>query len=339
MFGLLALWWALDRGRRPGRVQHTVAALLFVAALLSYEPMVVLPFVLVITVLLASDRADRWRDAARAAAPLVLVLAVYFVLRWSLVSSPSGDFWLHLSQAEEDLAVPPLLQRLGSNTSEFVQRLLGRGAGLGILQSRTFWATIALLAGLLGVARLGRPCARLAVLGVTIIAFGFVPFATYIGFADRFAYFASVGIVFLLAVATRTVWIASRLGRIVAPVLIAVVIALWTRQLLLAGADWVEAGRIASELREQLVREFPDPPPGATLHLFGLPYTHGVAYVYITYFDLAMTTRYQRTDLRFRTYDHKDATEIRRVVRSHEPNEYFFVWDRSTRKLSRVVTP
>jgi hypothetical protein len=322
LFVLLALHWERsDRGRR--RAAHdAVACVLFFLAVWSYEAALVLPAIVFVVEALApraaparaaQDFTGTFQTAARRAAPYAAALAAYLAVRWLAVSSPAGDFALHApGAAGEDFA-----RRAWTNVSAFATRLLGRGVGLTIAQSRTFWVTSAVTAACAAAAWRSDRARRVMATGAAIVACAFAPFVTYVGYTDRFAYLAAAGFAMLVGAGAGELVGQHRLGtggaprqvrrgrfdtrgaaRALCAGALAFMLLLLARQLRLAGAQWFEAGALAQSIVDQLAALEPSPAPGAVLRVSDLPFSHGAAYVYITYFDEAVRRRYGRVDLR-----------------------------------------
>jgi hypothetical protein len=143
------------------------------------------------------------------------------------------------------------------------------------------------------------PASRRAVaLAVVLSIWAFAPYVTYTGFADRFAYLASIGLCLILAAGAHVIvdrwrWSELAFGALAATVLCG----LWGRQLLMSERDWQGAGAIAAAITSQAAAITPPPPTGANLHVIGVPLNLRGAYVFITYFDLAVSQALARTDL------------------------------------------
>lgn len=284
-------------GRNPNHpVRRWSSAGIALIALLAYEGALVLPMMLWATAAVVAP-GRRFLSATRATVPAALLWLAYLLLRWTVWSSPADDLWASSAAVHEEGFAAPVLQRLVSNTSGWITRLGAAGIGVPAAASLTFWVTVGLTVASAGPA-LGRSATR-RVLALAWVCGGlaFVPFATYTGYADRFAYFSSVAVCLTLALGAHVAARSTRLVRVVAAMVFAVMCLLWSRQLLLAQRDWVEAGRIAAAVQHEAVQTMPYPPQTAQLHFVGVPLAIRGAYVYITYFDLAIRQAYGRDDV------------------------------------------
>jgi hypothetical protein len=294
----LASLWAMCRWAGHDRSVWAASGLATLA-LLSYEGPLLLPFVLLAVALYTRPHEATRRALITALLPVAITWALYLIVRWTVFSNPERDAWALSSAVTNEGFAAPVLRRATDNVHAFVARLLAAGVGLPPLQSRTFVVTSSLAVGSVIVA-LRRGDAARVLLAVLVAAAGFVPFVTYTGYADRFAYFPSAGLCLVLALGAERAWASGWPS--IRPVLaaaLAIMLALWTRQLLLTQADWVQAGRVAAAIPAQARRLVPTPPPGAHVRVLGVPLGLGAAYVYITYFDLAMRQSYGRDDVTF----------------------------------------
>lgn len=282
---------------RPARRQQyaLLAAGLAGLAMLSYEGVVLLPVMLgVLAVLFGARTAPAlWRVLS----PVLLVWVIYFAWRWSAVSTPADDAWAHSSAVTLEGLAAPVLERAVANARALAVRVLGAGVGVPPTQSLTFWTTtIAVAASVVLIVRERRLVpSLLASWSVAALAFG--AFLTLIGYADRFAYFPSIAVCLTLGFGAHVAMAGDRWLRAAAAGTVVVLCLLWSRQLVLAERDWIEAGHVAAAIPAQAVRILPAPAHGAHVHVVGAPLNIRAAYVYITYFHLAMAQAYGRDDL------------------------------------------
>lgn len=293
LFSLAAIAWILQRAnRRPSPTDHLVLVSLVIGALLSYEAALILPLLLMPVMVTSRGGGGRsllWLT------PWLALLA-YLAVRYGVLTTPTDDFWLHLSRPEAELGSASMLERLRVNGTAAASRLLAAGIGRTPGQSTTFMVTV--VTGLVLAWAIARRQAswRAAAIAVAIIVVAFVPFTTYIGFTDRFAYLSAAGVAMFIGTGAGAVSIRPQL-RGVAGALLTVTLMLWGRQYVLAGRDWVVAGQIAQDLLTDLHIAVPSPAPGAHLHFLDVPYRHGAALVYITHLDRAVNLSYGRNDL------------------------------------------
>lgn len=276
-------------GRRWARC--AVAAAAFGAALLTYELAVTAPAVLA---LLAMASRRRQPDGASNAGEVVLVslalTGVYLAIRWTLVD-PGRD--IALLTNEGVLEAP---RRVVVNHA-----VLGlRFSGWNPFDRAPDVAGGARLAALLIILGLGGRSLRpreigplSCVLGAALVSYA--PTAAYVAYTDRFAYLAAA--LLSLAVALLLDRVLSRralVGWVATTALVA------SSGVALAGhgRDWHEAGEMSAAALDTVVGECPRPKAGAMLAFEGLPRRHRSAYVFITYFELALQARYDRSDLR-----------------------------------------
>lgn len=315
-------------GGRPSTVALALSLVFGWAALSSYESAVTLPgAVAIVAWVMARDRpmASRLRQAAVAAWPHVALVAAYFAFRRA---------WLGSSEATA-VTLDPVLA--WANLHALGTRVLACGTcGLGgtASQSLSFWLTAGtLVVG--GVAALQARAWRVPWLGGLLLAAAwYVPFVTFPGYTDRFAYASVAGVCLSLAVGIVA------LGRVrppatvaIAVVLVLPVAALWGRQLRLAADDWQEAGEIAREIPWQSRALVPDPPPGATLRFFRVPMNHGRASLFVTSFHVAVAQAYGRDDLDVRFEHAQDEEAIARAAANRGPREAVLWWDAAARQV------
>ena len=291
MCAIGALWvmtyWA------HGAVYVLLATVLAAASVLSYEGAFLLPVMLTALVWTDRQRTGKSPLPIRRLVTLLLPVAVvwllYVVVRWSLISAPSADTWALSNQVSRDGFAPPMWARTINNLGDFVTRLLAAGWNLPVWQSRTSIVTVTLAIASVAVAHRAQWARRPLALAVVFGVVAYAPFASYTGYADRFAYLASISGACCSPWGLRSCTMRGAPG---VPFLVSgafvVMLALWTRQLLLAQADWVEARRDCGRHSTPGTAARSALPDGAHLHVVGVPLNVRGAYVFITYFDLAM---------------------------------------------------
>jgi hypothetical protein len=213
---------------------------------------------------------------------------------------------------------------------------------LALPMGRYAWiATLATSVALTGVGiRMAarRPCLQPA--GSFAVAFGlltFMPFIALSGYAERFAYLSSAMVPMLIGIGVagtlRTTRSRSARGALaIAGVVLA---AGWSLQLVRAAKDWKTAGEIARSVLTQTVAQLPHPPTGARLRFVNVPDRHGVAYVFVTYFEYAVEQTYGRKDL---AITRGAAARIDDAAPGAARGEFVFVWDAAAFRL-RLLDP
>jgi hypothetical protein len=220
----------------------------------------------------------------------LVVGAAYLAVRWALVGGGRDIAFL---TSEGGLETP---RRVVVNYAVLVLRFLGwnpfaQGADL---------AGSARLAALLVIVGLGRRFLGRAevaplscVLGAALVAY--VPIAAYVAYTDRFGYLAAV---FLSSAVALLVDVAFSRRALISCAAALALVASSVVALAGHGRDWREAGAISEAALDTVLDECARPKPGSMLLFEGLPQRHRSAYVFITYFELALRTRYGRSDLR-----------------------------------------
>lgn len=327
--------------RPPGQVSPTASALAIFsawAALSSYEAAVTVPGAVAMVVWLQAGSLpapSRLRHVARTTLPYAVLVVAYLVFRRVGLSS---------SEATAITLDPAVAW---SNARALAVRLLACGScGLGgtAAQSTTFWATAGTLAlsgaGAALSARTEKGARAPWLAGAALAAIWFVPFATFPGYTDRFAYASVAGL--SLALATGLVALARRRPPATLAIALAVALpmaGLWTRQLRLTAADWIAAGAIAEAIPSQARTLLPTPPTGATLRFFRVPLNHGRAYVFITSFHVAIARAYGRDDLDVRFEHAQEDEAIARAVRERGACEAVLWWDGAAGRVQLAAGP
>jgi hypothetical protein len=142
----------------------------------------------------------------------------------------------------------------------------------------------------------GNNFVRFSLVWIVVSLVPYVFFATF-GNADRYFYLAAIGFGFALSwVIWRVYDNLSPRGVNVARIFATAVIGLYVSSSLLVlqerAYEWHVAGETASEILDQAVALYPEPPAGSTMVYVGLPRQFGQAYVYNSAFVTALSLRY-----------------------------------------------
>lgn len=284
LFGLAAC--ALAARRRLDGLSPFGVYVFALLALSSYEGVILLPAIAVVCRAVARGRVD----LSRAALAVVAAYVTYLAVRWSLVSTPANDVWMHSNAISRELGFPTVWPRFARNLSHFWQALLG------ITGPATFAAeAAAAVCALMGAAVVGahrHSAVRAAVaVGLALLGGGFAPFATGLGIADRFLYLSGVGLCLAAAAGFHVTWRLGRMGRALGVTAVVATLIVWAANYRSAAAEWREAGEIAERVLSTLQRAVVASPVTSKVAVFSLPLAHKRAHVFITYFDLALSRR------------------------------------------------
>jgi hypothetical protein len=290
-----------ERSSRRDKVAGTGAVVLAGLAILSYEGAFLLPAMLLAVAwpVRSVEAGGHWRTIASILVPVAAIWLLYIGMRWFVISGLEQDSWALSSAVSREGFAAPVLQRAWDNSTLGLSRVLGTGWSLSPWRSRTFLVTTAatVACGALAM-RHSVASRRVVVLALVIAVCAFAPYVTYTGFADRFAYLASIGLCLVLAAGSHALCERGRWGELACGALAAaVLVGLWGRQLLMSERDWQKAGTIAAAITRQVAAITPPPPVGSHVHVIGVPLNFRGAYVFITYFDLAISQALARTDL------------------------------------------
>ena len=338
LFYLFGLLWLASRRGRAWTFRHGLALICFWLSLSSYETAVSFPLAVLLLAVMYPEDPSRpwWRALPIEVGPYLLMLVAYLLFRTLVLHS------------NESSAVAASASLLLANLTRLTERALACGPcalGGSPISSLTFWITLVTV--IAAAAVLWRSSRRVLTFGVGLFVIAFLPFLTFPGFADRFAYLSLAGLTMVMGAGiasllerlnfprakaqgdvsrAATLGYVSFLPPLAGGTLLVLVVLLWGRQLRLAAQDWGEASAIASTIVKQTVKLLPNPPIGATLHFFRVPLAHKTAYVFITSFDVALRTAYQRKDINM-IFDHEssDAAIAEAMARRGKP--IIFWWD------------
>jgi hypothetical protein len=259
------------------------------AAVLTYELAVAAPLLLI---LLAVARPRRQAERAADSGTIVLAsLAVgvgFLAARWALVG-PGRDIAFLTSPNG-----PETPRRVVVNYAVLVLRFLGWNPfqpGMDMAASARAAALLVVIG--CGGRFLARPAIGVLsrVAGAALVSY--VPVAAYVAYTDRFAYpaaaFLSLAVALLLSALLSRRAVAG--WAVTAALLVASGVDLVDR-----AREWDEAGQISAAALDTVLHDCRRPKPGSVLLFEGLPSRHRSAYLFITYFELALRNRYGRND-------------------------------------------
>ena len=214
LFVLLDVFCALKYAERRSWKYFLLMTLASCAALLSHEVGVVGPLAAILTIVVCSPPALRWRSTMNVIVAVSIPLASYTVLRTAVFHQPTGSFQ----------PLPEILLRGPVSVAKYVwwtiyapAMSMERSTELIDLSFRswTYFAAWLTIAGLIAVGIWLRSYAPLFAAGLVGAAIALLPFAQvlrlYQSVAERYAYTASIGIVLaivaiLAAVVSKLRW-------------------------------------------------------------------------------------------------------------------------------------
>ncbi len=263
---LLSIWClvAPKKWIIPWRVTASVAC--FVLALLTYEGAIALPFVLLALFVTSAIMRQKctWGDLT----PFFVILAVYL----------SFWFWIfnfHLVRQRQDSLIDGV-----------------RGVALAILHSwhGAYRPIVGLVYLIALVWFLRNRASRKTALGLFAIFFAaYLPFFMSKGFAPRFAYFPSAALCLLLAYVVIDLFETNKKLGVAALFSLLLFYGLGMQSLI---SQWRDAGEIARNISQGIVRSEPTMPAHATIAISGAPLMYKHAYVYMTGLQRAVTRLY-----------------------------------------------
>lgn len=268
LFMLLSIFaYMLARGREFKPVGLGLSLGFFLFGLISYEGSIVLPGIMLALELVLMRGGDphvkiRLWNAFLNIRWHVCVLIFYFL------------WWVVLFRGEAGQYNPSwaIGNALHNYYRLLYQLFYGNSRLLGVLYFGLLFA----------VFLMPRPHRRLAAFSLIWVLFSFFPFAFSSGFADRFAYFSSMGYAVVLALMIYAITAARRreIGLALGVIIFLTFSGYYIRGLRSRLSDWKRAGQIADSIPRQIKKLYPDLPDGARLVLTGIPRLHGHAYVY-----------------------------------------------------------
>jgi len=268
LFVLLSIWTFARSRIDSSKFWYVASMVSFVLALLSYEGASALPFLLAI-LLLPRSRIDF--KVIRLIGPYFLLLIAYTIFWNVLFGGKITRFTVESS----------LFGAVCSCYSMLKHVFFGSTLGIPL----AFY--IFLLFLFLRTAKNRRTCMFLFVLMIA----SYLPFFIVHGFADRFAYLASVPIAILLASMILSVDY-GKFRRLAVPILIVVLVGYYGYSMQKRIVTWKEAGEITREITSGIKRLRPNLPADAVLHVLGVPEMYKNAYVFITGLEPAIQHLY-----------------------------------------------
>lgn len=265
---------------RSVRVKRAFSGAAFLLALLSYEGAVFFPFALAAMELLLAPQPEGWKEriqrTVRMTAPHFLLLVSY------------AGWWLflfggRLGAYDLDLTAWGLLRdfyRLHYSLFYHIQHWLG-----------LVYLLIAVL-----IWRQRKACGGLVSFSWLLIWLGYLPFLALDGYASRFGYFSSMGVVLFLGLCASGISELSRervrFQTILPALLLLTLVGYYGHFGARRLQEWVEAGRIAETIPTQLKALRPSFPANSTLVFDQIPRMHRDAYVFTNSFRVAVRSRY-----------------------------------------------
>lgn len=264
----------------------------FVAAMATYEPMMVFPLVALIFAWCFPSIAPMSRGQAagvtRALALLFAALIGFVAIRFVMLRGHIGDVgstspWAVYNAIRAWIAMFAMPGHLARTVVPLAVIAAFAGSWL-LLRWRPSLAP----------ASAGRLHVWLALAALVL----FLPFSTTIGAADRYFYLFQVtgiaAVVLLLWLIART----SRAGAIAATAIVLALIAAGVIESRRAAREWASAGTIVRTIAQELKRLYPVWPEGEDIVLNGVPLQIGRADVYVLYVRESVMHAYDRGDHR-----------------------------------------
>jgi protein O-mannosyl-transferase len=161
---------------------------------------------------------------------------------------------------------------------------------------------------------------RFSLIWMVVSLIPYVFFATF-GNADRYFYLAAIGFAWALGWLIWKVydWLASRQLNAARAFSFAAIGLYCAASLVIIQErvyEWRVAGEMASDILDQAVALYPDPPTDSTLIYFALPRQFGQAYVYNSAFVSAIRLRYGEKAASLNLYQSQDPQVIERLTTS-----------------------
>ena len=274
LFMLLSIWAFSRFHKKPSRALYISSLLFFLLGLLSYEGAASLPFLLFI--LVWSTRGAS-RKSMFLLGPYLLLLLAY-ILFWNIL------FGGEITRFPVESTVPGALR---SFTILLKRAFYGSSHGI----PAAFY--VLLFINLLLTSKSRKWCIPL----FAMIVAGYLPFFIVQGYADRFAYVASIPVAVLLA------WMIVHAGRgrwakMVPVVLSACLVVYYGYSMQGRIGQWRQAGKIAGNITAGIKRLQPDLPRDALVYVNGVPEMYKDAYVFITGLEPAVRRAYDWAPLR-----------------------------------------
>lgn len=281
----LLLHSALARGADGSRPLTWGGVAAFVAAMATYEPMMVFPLVALVTALCFPSLAARApAGAMRSIVLLFAVLLAFVAIRFVMLRGHIGTVgltspWMFYEPVRWWIATFVMHGNLARTVVPLAVIAAFVGSWL-LLRWRPSLAPPSA----------GRLHVWLALVALAI----FLPFSTTIGMADRFFYLFQVtgiaSVVLLLWLIARM----SRAGAIAATAIILMLIVAGVADSRRAAREWASAGRIVRAVAMELKRLYPVLPEGVDVVFDGVPLQIGRAAVHVLYAREAVLQAYDR---------------------------------------------
>jgi hypothetical protein len=264
----------------------------FVAAMATYEPMMVFPLVALVTVLCFPSMAAARQDGTmrtmrmRPIALLFAVLVAFVAIRFVMLRGHIGTVGL----TSPWMFYEPI--RWWSATFVMHGNIARTVVPLAVIAAfASSWLLLRWRPSL-APSSASRLHVWLALAALAI----FLPFCTTIGMADRFFYlFQVIGI----ASVVLLLWLIARMSRIAsiaATAIVLMLIAAGVADSRRAAREWASAGTVVHAVATELKRLYPTWPEGVDVVLDGVPRHIGRADVYVLYAREAVMQAYDRRE-------------------------------------------
>jgi hypothetical protein len=255
----------------------------FVAAMATYEPMMVLPFVALITVMcFHSIAAIPSTRALRLIVALFAVLIAFAALRFVMLRGQLGT----VGPRSPWMFYEPIRWWIGI----FVMRGDMTRTIVPLVVISAFAASWLLMRMRPSLAP---PSAQRVHVWLALVALAiFLPFSTAIGIPDRFLYLVQVTGIAAVVLPLWLIARMSRFGQIAATAIVVTLIAAGVAGSRQAARDWTSAGTVVRAVATELKRLYPVLPEGADVVLDGVPRRIGRADVHVLYTQEAVLQAY-----------------------------------------------
>jgi hypothetical protein len=288
-------------------------AVSFVAAMASYEPAVVLPFLVIAAVWLFPSIVTMPRDVVRhRIRQLLLILVVFLACRFVFLMghlgavNPTSPYWMF-----EPIRWWLNVWIRSGNTLRIASIVAVAVAFVGSFAILWLRPTIA--------PRAARHLHAFLIVAAFVL---FLPFINVIGIADRFLYLVQT---IYIATIVLLLWLIARLSRIGATMAVTIVLLLSIAGIVecrRAARDWAGAGTIARAVADSLKAKYPVWPAHTDVVLDRVPRSVGRAPIYVLYTKESVLQRYSALE-DTRVIFGEELAATRTVAHDARPAKYF----------------